>query len=140
MTTTDLSLRQIIEAALARPAGPVADATLQLWRKLAPELITIIGELGFDALYARSIRLARLRHPWIKQDASTLSGDDVFAPLQQSLQAQDATQAGLASLALFTIFFDTLALLIGEALTKHLLHSAWGKETSDIPGKNFNDD
>ena len=140
MTTTDPPLRQIIEAALARHPGPVADAALQLWRKLAPELITIIGELGFDALYARSIRLARLRHPWIKQDASTLSGDDVFAPLQQSLQAQDQAQAGLASLALFTNFFDTLALLIGEALTKHLLHSAWGKEASDLRGNNLNDE
>ena len=140
MTTTDPPLRQIIEAALARHPGPVADTALHLWRKLAPELITIIGELGFDALYARSIRLARLRHPWIRQDASTLSGDDVFAPLQQSLQAQDQAQAGLASLALFTNFFDTLALLIGEALTKHLLHSAWGKETSDIRGNNLNDE
>ena len=138
MTTTDPPLRQIIEDALARHAVPATDSALRLWRKLAPELITIIGELGFDALYARSIRLARLRHPWIRQDAGTLSGDDVFAPLQQSLQAQDQAQAGLASLALFTNFFDTLALLIGEALTKHLLHSAWGQETSDIRGNNFN--
>ena len=140
MTTTDPPLRQIIEAALARHPGEMADATTQLWRKLAPELITIIGELGFNALYSRSIRLARLRHPWIRQDASTLSGDDVFAPLQQSLQAQDAAQAAQASLALFMIFFDTLALLIGEALTKHLLRSVWGQETPDLRGKNFNDD
>ena len=140
MTKSDPPLRQIIEAALARHPGPVADTALHLWRKLAPELITIIGELGFDALYARSIRLARLRHPWIRQDASTLSGDDVFAPLQQSLQAQDQAQAGLASLALFTHFFDALASLIGEALTKHLLRSAWGQETPDLRGKNFNDD
>ena len=140
MSTTDPPLRQIVEDALARHPGPATDSALRLWRKLAPELITIIGELGFDALYARSIRLARLRHPWIRQDASMLSGDDVFAPLQQSLQAQDQAQAGLASLALFMIFFDKLASLIGEALTKHLLRSAWSQETSDIRGENFNDE
>ena len=139
MTTTDPTLLEIIEAALALHPGPAADTALHLWRKLAPELITIIGDLGFDALYARSIRLARLRHPWIRQDASTRCSDDVFAPLQQSFQAQDAVQASLASLALLTIFFDSLALLIGEALTKHLLCLAWGQQTSDLQGKNFND-
>ena len=137
MTTTDPPLRQIIEDALARHAGPATDSALRLWRKLAPELTSIIGELGFDALYSRSIRLARLRHPWIRQDASTLSGDDVFAPLQQSLQAQDAAQAAQASLDLFMIFFDKLASLIGEALTKHLLRSVLSQETPRPTRKEF---
>ena len=140
MTTTDPPLRQIIEAALARHPGTAADATLQLWRKLAPELISIVGDLGFAALYSRSIRLARLQHPWIRQDVVALKSDDIFVPLQQSLQAQDAAQAAQASLALFMIFFDKLASLIGEALTKHLLRSVWGQETPDLRGKNFNDD
>ena len=102
MTTTGPPLHRLIEAALARHPDPVADASPQLWRKLARELILVIGEIGFDTLYARSVRLARVRHPWIRQDVGALPTNDLFAQLQQSLQAQDDAQGKQASIALLT--------------------------------------
>lgn len=140
MTTNDPALRQIIEAALARHPGPVADASLQLWRKLAPDLISIIGELGFDTLFARSVRLAQLEHAWIRQAGDALHGNDLFAQLQQSLQAQDAAQSSQASLLLFAIFFDLLTSLIGESLTNHLVRSAWRHEDPKLRGNNLNEE
>ena len=137
MTTTDPPLRQIIEAELARHPGRVADTALELWRKLAPELITIIGEIGFVALYSRSISLARVQYPWIMKEGAALTSNELFAKLQQCLQAKDAMQGAQASLLLFTIFLDTLAVLIGESLTKHLLFSAWNRQPSDTQGTNF---
>ena len=140
MTTIDLPLRQIIKAELARRPGPVADTALDLWRKLAPELITIIGEIGFVALYSRSVSLARVQHPWIMKDGAALTSNELFAKLQQCLQAKDAIQAAQASLLLFTIFLDSLAALIGKALTKHLLLLAWNRQPSDIQRTNFYDE
>ena len=140
MTATDGPFRQIIETALTRHPGSMADATLHLWRKLAPDLISIIGELGFVALYSRSISLAQVQHPWIMREGAALTSKELFAKLQQCLQAKDAMQAAQASLLLFTIFLDTLALLIGEALTEHLLFSAWSRQPSDIQGTNFHDE
>ena len=140
MTATDGPFRQIIETALTRHPGSMADATLHLWRKLAPELISIIGELGFVALYSRSISLAQVQHPWIMREGASLTSKELFAKLQQCLQAKDAMQAAQASLLLFTIFLDTLALLIGGALTEHLLFSAWSRQPSDIQGTNFYDE
>ena len=137
MKTTDQLLYQISEAALARHPGAVVDATIHLWRKLAPELIPIIGERGFETLYSRSIRLACAQYPWMKQGGEELPDNNDFSQLRQCLQTQDDAQASQASMALFTIFFDTLASLIGEALTKHLLRSAWGQETSEIRKENF---
>jgi DNA-binding FadR family transcriptional regulator len=133
------TLDGLIEAALAGHGGPVADATVQLWRRLAPELIGIIGELGFATLYARSIRLTRLRYAWIRQDSGLHSTFDFFQQLQQCLQAQDEAQARQASLLLFTHFLNTLASLIGEALAEHLLRSAWQRQASDTDGKQAND-
>ena len=140
MTTTNPPFRQIIKDALPQHPGPMADATLHLWRKLAPELISIIGELGFVALYSRSIKLAQVQHPWIIQEGAALTSKELFAKLQQCLHAKDAMQAAQAILLLFTIFLDTLALLIGEALTKHLLFSAWSRQPSDLPGTNFHEE
>ncbi len=138
---TEPTLRQLIEAAALAPhGGPVAEHTPRLWRTLAPELISIIGERGFDALYSRCVRLARREHPWLRQDGGAApAGGDIFTPLEQSLQAQDTAPAAQASLTLFIIFFDTLTALIGEALTTHLLRSAWSPKRSDPQGNNFND-
>lgn len=138
METTQPTRGQLIEAALITPPETVADATLHLWEQLAPPLISIIGEGGFKPLFTRSLRLAAKVHPWMAQDpAKSLALQDRFTDLQACLQRQDATQARLGSLALFTIFLDVLASLIGEELTTYLLHSAWRKETSDTPAKDF---
>lgn len=137
MKTTENSRRQLIASALAQHPDTVAQTAVRLWRQLAPELISIIGEGGFKSLYARSILLASRQYPWLAHDATKPAGQESFAELQACLQGQDAPQAGLASLALFTIFLDVLASLIGEELTTHLLHSAWSKETSDTPAKDL---
>ncbi len=137
METTENSRRQLIASALTQHPDAVVQTTVRLWRQLAPELISIIGEGGFKPLYARSIRLASRQYPWMAHDATKAAGQDGFAELQACLQGQDASQANLASLALFTVFLDVLASLIGEELTTHLLHSAWSKETSETPAKDL---
>lgn len=137
METNEPTRAQLIEAALTTPPETVANATLHLWQQLAPQLISIIGEGGFKPLYVRSLRLAAKQHPWIAPDPAKSALQERFADLQARLLQQDETQARLGSLALFTIFLDVLASLIGEELTTYLLHSAWRKETSETPAKDF---
>ena len=137
METTEPTRDQLIEAALTIHPETVGDATLHLWEQLAPQLISIIGEGGFKPLYTRSLRLASRQHPWIAPDPTKSVIQERFTDLQACLQRQDAMQARLGSLALFTIFLDVLASLIGEELTTYLLHSAWRQETYETPAKNF---
>lgn len=127
----------MIDTALARHPEAVAEATVRLWERLAPELISIIGEAGFKPLYSRSLRLACVQYPWMAPGSIVPAGKGSFAELQAHLQAQDLTQASHASNALFNIFLDLLASLIGEVLTTHLLHSAWSQVTSEIPAKDL---
>ncbi|NDP61043.1 hypothetical protein [Polaromonas sp.] len=139
METTESTRGRLIEAALTTShPQTMADATLRLWEQLAPSLISIIGEGGFKPLYKRSLRLAAKEHPWMALDPTKSSAiQQRFTDLQACLRAQDATHARLGSLALFTIFLDVLASLIGEELTTYLLQSAWRKETSETPAKDF---
>ena len=128
--------RQIIEAALARQPEARVAATISLWRQLAPELILIIGEGGFKALYARSMRLACVQFSWLKHEDAALTSADLFEPLRQRLETRDQQLATDASIALFTLFFDTLASLIGEGLTTHLLQEG----RSPSPAENLRKD
>ena len=123
--------RQMFEAALARQPEAVVTATIGLWRQLAPELSLIIGEGGFKALYARSLRLASVQFSWLKHEGAALSSADPFEPLRQRLETRDLQQATDASIALFIIFFDTLASLIGEGLTTHLLQEGWSPSPAE---------
>ena len=136
----ELSFRQLVEAALALRADPAPDDAIALWRALAPELNSIIGERGFKTLLLRCVRLTRLAHPWLRPDSAAAPDCDVFTQLEESLAAQDASQAAQASMALFMFFFDILTSLIGEPLTKHLLRKAWSDEAADTLEINFNDD
>ncbi|MBJ7311514.1 hypothetical protein ACFOLJ_12120 [Rugamonas sp. CCM 8940] len=130
MATQDDERHQIIARNVLRRPDMIADDSILLWQRLALELAAIIGHGGFHSLYARSVHLARAHHPWLA-DAT----DQQFIGLKECLAQQESAQAGAASIALLTIFTDTLILLIGELLTMSLLRSAWEHDTVDNAGK-----
>ena len=112
--------------------------TIRLWERLDPELISIIGERGFNPLYAKSVRLACMQYPWLGQEATTFAGNNErFVALEERLQAQDIMRAGLASMALFNIFLNELASLIGEGLATHLLRLTSSQQISAVPPRGF---
>ena len=127
----------VLEAALAGPVDTVVPTTIGLWEHFAVELNSIIGEGGFNPLYARSVRLASKQYAWLMPCAAKPAAGERFAELGACLQDQDSADAHQASLDLFAIFLDVLASLIGEELTNHLLHSAWSNKISEIPAKDF---
>ena len=119
---------------MRRPEA-VVGVTIDLWERLAAELIAIIGEGGFQSLYARSVHLASAIFPWMVLSHPWQQTDSRFADLKKSLEAREFEEASEASIALLTTFVDILALLIGEHLTTSILHSAWGDDVVDIAGK-----
>jgi hypothetical protein len=134
METPDPLRHQIIDSLMARhPEG--ADAAIVLWEKLATEVISIVGEGGFDSLYARSVFLSQSRFPWLAAGPSAPQAAHRFAPLKTSLAAQTPVQAGEANRLLLTTFTDIVASLIGETLTTGILRSAWGNAAADKNGK-----
>ena len=109
----------IVDKAVMQRPDALVDVTILLWERLAVELISIIGEEGFQSLYARSGHLIIVTYPWLLLDHGSQSSDSRFAGLQMSA----------ASKALLITFVDILALLIGDLLTASILRSAWINET-----------
>ena len=103
-----------------------------VWEQLASQLTSLVGEDGFDMLYARSVVLARVTFPWLELSAQPVQASPEFAAfprfakLQSSFDGQSATDGMAANSQLLITFTDIMAALIGEELTISALRSAWG--------------
>ena len=109
----------------------IVDVSILLWEKLARELVSIIGDGGFQSLYKRSVHLNIPTFPWMSSCYSSIPNGSGFDELKKCLAAQDLKIAGEASTALLITFIDVLALLIGELLTSSILDLAWADHASD---------
>lgn len=112
------------------------ELSLRLWERLAAELISIIGESGFQSLYSRSVRLTSARFPWLALSRASET-DAPFAGLTASLDKQNLTDASEASIALLVTFIDTLSVLIGDGVTNGVLHAAWSIVGLELDAKDF---
>ena len=108
---------------------------MSIWEKLATEIISIVGEGGFNSLYARSVFLTQSTFSWLATGSSSPHNDYRFAELKMCLAEQTSAQAGAANRLLLITFTDILASLIGEQLTTSILRSAWGDDASNKAGK-----
>lgn len=125
MEPNDLPRHRIIKILTAQFPEKQTDAAINLWELMATQIISVIGESGFNSIYARSLFLAQSTCPWLPSD-STPPMEHRFAELKKSLDQHPPEQAGEANNLLLITFTDILASLIGEALTSHLLYLAWG--------------
>jgi hypothetical protein len=128
MTPPDLLRHQIIESLTASPPEKTGDSAIGLWEQMASQIISIVGEGGFNSLYARSVYLTQSSFPWLT--ASSPQTDQRFAALKASLEAQTPAQANVANRLLLITFTDIVASLIGDPLTTRILRSAWGIDAS----------
>ncbi len=135
MDPSDLLRHQIINNLMAQHTENVADAGITMWEQVATQIISIVGEDGFNSLYVRSVFLTRSTFPWLAADSVLPQTDHRFAELKKSFEGQ--AQANEANILLLITFTDILASLIGEELTSSILRSAWGNDASDRAGKEF---
>lgn len=137
MEINHLSRHEFIESLLPPHSQKVTDAAILLWEQMAAQLILIVGDEGFDSLYARSVSLSRSTFPWLAASSSLPSDGPRFAELKMSLEDQTPEQAIEAHHLLLTTFTDVLASLIGEQLTTRILHLAWNTDIPNSTGKEF---
>lgn len=116
-----------------RPRSPYQDdmssnadaAVLVLpWLRLSEQLTPLIGESGFCALFGRAVRLSVPRFERLSACDSARPMTDLFTSLTRTLNEMGPEHAGAANRALLETFTTLLGNLIGEALTKQLLHVA----------------
>lgn len=135
METNDLPRHRMIKSLLDLHNGKGADAAIDLWEQMSNQIIYIIGDVGFDSLYARSISLTQLPYPWLTAGSPPLQTDGRFAELRVNLDGQTSAQAGAANSLLLMTFTDILAALIGENLTGNILKLAWGDGAAGKAGE-----
>jgi len=140
MESAALLRQQIIASLIAQQPENIADAAMEHWEKLADEIISIVGEAGFNSLYERSVHLAQPTFPWLPPCPAPLQPHHRFAELRTRLADQTPAQARAAHSQMLTAFTDILASLIGEQLTASILRSAWGKLASVPSGKEFDNE
>lgn len=122
--------RKVIRARLVQRIGDASDgnsfveATADVWREIAAELIPVIGVRGVDVLFSRALYLTSVRFPWLATTGDQEDGDEL-ADLKARLAAAEAVVAAEASFALLATFIELLSALIGEALTDRLLTPVW---------------
>jgi hypothetical protein len=94
---------------------------VQTWSRLSRQLVPLIGDNGFGALFGRTLRLVAPAHPWLSVDASRKASGALLAALEIDLAGADADAARAANEALLGAFTRQLGALIGPALTERLL-------------------
>jgi hypothetical protein len=138
METSELLRQQLVKRRMSQPTEEeVAVTAIDLWEKISTQIISIIGEGGFDSLYMRSVCLTQSTYPWLAAVSLPPQADHRFEKLKISFEGQTPEQAKAANSLLLITFTDILASLIGEQLTIRLLRSALGEDPSERPGKEF---
>jgi hypothetical protein len=122
---------EAIRRALARrageapDAGAIAEAALDMWRRVSDRLEPVIGMRGVDALFNRALHVTGRTYPWLMTASVDENGAAQLAGLRLRLAGRDPVQAEEASYVLLMTFTILLANLIGESLTKRLLAPVW---------------
>ena len=104
-------------AARAAHAGPL----IEPWARLGRQLVPLIGEGGFVALFTRSARLLAPPRPWLTVDPARKSSAQLLLALERDLVRADRAQAIATHDELMGAFVRQLNALIGPALTARLL-------------------
>jgi hypothetical protein len=111
------------QAECAPDAGAVAKSAIQTLRQVNVTLIPVIGEVGVNVLFKRSLHLTSRTFPWLAIAENHNDTDDFLASLGTRLAGRETSEAVQASSALLAGFTDLLATLIGDSLVETLLGS-----------------
>ena len=126
------------EAGRNESSGTTLPAALHVCEKLRPQLATMMGKGGFNALLRRALALASAEVPSLRTMQITADGSWE----EEESEAQiDSEKIAAGSLVLVAHLLGLLAAFIGENLTLRLVLEVWPKvPVSDLAfGKGDND-
>jgi hypothetical protein len=98
-----------------------AEALIRPWSRLGRQLVPLIGEGGFVALFSRSVRLLAPPREWLSVDAARRTSTLLLTALERDLAAADPLEAEATHEELMGTFVRQLGALIGPTLTARLL-------------------
>jgi hypothetical protein len=114
----------------------VADGTAaaaRIYEKLYQNLSPIVGEIGFEALFARTVNLTKRAFDGLQEIDTKVPADAVVRQLCVYLKRQTpATITELVTAQIVT-FVGLLSTFIGEGLTWKLLRNAWPEALPNEP-------
>jgi hypothetical protein len=128
MERDDNKRQQSSDNGKALPQAGGSVDRLRPWRRISGQLVTLIGESGFCALFGRALRTMAVRYEWLSVDPTRKSIDGLLGALERDLAGIDPAVAAIANTELLTTFTKQLSSLIGEALTARLLAHATASE------------
>ena len=131
MDTSQLLRQQVSESLAAHQTEKISDGAIVLWERMATQIISLVGEDGFNSLYARSVFLIQADFPWLGASLMTSQAGPRFAELKKILARHAPEQASKANELLLQTFTSILASLIGDELTIRILRSAWGDDAAN---------
>jgi hypothetical protein len=102
------------------PPGSM-DSLMRPWTRLGSQLVPLIGESGFCAMFSRAVRLAGSLNGSFLLDPSCRALDKQLSALAGHLAPLGGEQAAAANTELLDTFTKLLSALIGEGLTTRLL-------------------
>lgn len=121
-------LKQQVSKLATDQTGKISlDGAIALWERMASEIISLVGEEGFNSLYARSVHLIQPDFPWLGASLMSSQGGPRFAELKEILARHAPEQASKANEMLMLTFISILASLIGDELSIRILCSAGGE-------------
>ena len=116
-----------IEREVARwPPGRAIEVALEQWQPLLTETISILGKLGVDSIYDKSLILTHHQLPTMGFDLLVQADHPPLSGLKASMAKQTEADGCRAMRCLLINFTAVMAILIGESLTERLLQGAWG--------------
>jgi hypothetical protein len=128
MERDDKERQQSSDDGKTQPQAGVPVDRLRPWRRISGQLVTLIGESGFCALFGRALRTLAARYEWLSVDPTRKSIVGLLGALEGDLAGVAPAVADTANAELLTTFTRQLSSLIGEALTARLLQQATASE------------
>src|SRR5689334_24410702 len=88
----------------ATPRASAAVDRLRPWRRISAQLVALIGESGFCALFGRALRTMAVRYEWLSVNPARKSIDGLLSSLEQDLGRVERTVAEIANAELLNTF------------------------------------
>ena len=95
--------------------------------KLRPQLVALLGNVGFSALLSRALALANAEVPWLR--AVHVKSDGSLEGLAELESQVDLEEIVEGSVVLFAQLLGLLVAFIGGSLTLRLVREIWPKIT-----------
>lgn len=113
------------------PSDRALDRAFDRWQRLMNETVSLLGQLGFDLIYQKSLSLTHHQLPTMGLDYLGKADQSTLSELRAALAKRPSTDGCEVIQTLLLNFTAVLAILIGESLTERLLQAAWGEQPPD---------